>query len=134
MGVTQFVDAFVHDSKVGFLQNAEPFSYFSTRGVTESSRSISGWIEANVTRPVDKAVESTVDYAAEKAEQAKKAAAEAAAAAEKKAQQAMGYAAQKAQQVKQAAADAATSAGQAISNTTQQAIEGLEAAWKRLDW
>ncbi len=133
-GVTQFVDAFVHDSKVGFLQNAEPFSYFSTRGVTESSRSVSGWIEANVTRPVDKAVESTVDYAAEKAEQAKKAAAEAAAAAEKKAQQAMDYAAQKAQQAKQAAADAAKSAGQAISNTTQQAVDGLESAWKRIGW
>lgn len=67
-GVVQFVDSFVHDSKVGFLQNAEPFSYFSTRGVSESTHSVSGWIETNVSRPVDKAVETTVDYASEKAE------------------------------------------------------------------
>jgi len=50
---------------------------------------VSGWIEANVSRPVDNAVESTVDCATEKAEQAKKAAQEAAAAVEKKARQAI---------------------------------------------
>jgi hypothetical protein len=133
-GVARFVDTYIHDSKVGFLQNAEPFSYFSTRGVSESTRSVSGWVEANVARPVDKAVESTVDYAAEKAEQAKSAATEAAAAAERKAKQALDYASQKAQEAGQAASDAVKSAGQAIGNTTRQAIDALDSAWKRFSW
>jgi hypothetical protein len=133
-GAMNFVHSFVHDSKVGFLANAEPFSYFSQRGVHESSRSVSGWIEANVTRPVDRAVESTVDFATEKAEQAKKAAQDAAAAAKKKAQEALDYAAQKAEQARKAAADAAQSAGKSIGDATKQAIDGLSAAWDKFGW
>jgi hypothetical protein len=129
-GMTQFVHGFIHDSKVGFLQNAEPFSYFSQRGIHESTRSVSGWMEANVTRPVDKAVESTVDYAAEKAEQAKKAAHEAALAAEKTAAQAMHYASEKASQAKAAA----SSAGQSIANGAQQAMDALSTAWGKYGW
>jgi hypothetical protein len=43
-GVVEFVSKYVHDSKVDFLFNAEPFSYFSSRGVEESS--ISVWQES----------------------------------------------------------------------------------------
>jgi hypothetical protein len=39
-GVVEFVGRYVHDSKVDFLLNAEPFSYFSSRGVAESGISI----------------------------------------------------------------------------------------------
>jgi hypothetical protein len=133
-GAMNFVHSFVHDSKVGFLANAEPFSYFSQRGIHESSRSVSGWIEANVTRPVDKAVESTVDYAAEKAEQVKQVAHDAAVAAEKKAKEAWDYAAQKAEQARKAAAEAARSAGQSIGNATKQAADALGAAWDKFGW
>jgi hypothetical protein len=38
--VVEFVSRYVHDSKVDFLLNAEPFSYFSSRGVEESSAGI----------------------------------------------------------------------------------------------
>jgi hypothetical protein len=43
-GVVSFVSRYVHDSKVDFLGNAEPFSYFKSRGVDEST--ISVWEEA----------------------------------------------------------------------------------------
>jgi hypothetical protein len=36
-GVVEFMSRYVHDSKVDFLGNAEPFSYFMARGVNESS-------------------------------------------------------------------------------------------------
>jgi hypothetical protein len=133
-GVMDFTHTFVHDSKVGFLQNAEPFSYFSQRGVNESSHSVSGWIEANVARPVDKAVEATVDYATEKAEQAKKAAHDAAVAVENKAKQALDYAAEKAAQAKAAAAQAAQAAGEAVGSTAKEAVQSLETAWGKLGW
>ncbi len=133
-GVMDFTHTFVHDSKVGFLQNAEPFSYFSQRGVSESSHSVSGWLEANVSRPVDKAVEATVDYATEKAEQAKKAAHDEAVAVENKAKQALDYAAEKAAQAKAAAAQAAQAAGEAIGSTAKEAVRGLETAWGKLGW
>ena len=35
-----FIGNYVHDSKVDFLSNAEPFSYFTSRGVNESSRNV----------------------------------------------------------------------------------------------
>ncbi len=56
-----FIHTYLHDSKVGFINNIEPFSYFSQRGVSESSRSVYGGLEYNINRPVNKAVESTVD-------------------------------------------------------------------------
>ncbi|UUS65330.1 MULTISPECIES: DUF2235 domain-containing protein [unclassified Acinetobacter] len=40
--VTKFYSDFVHDSKYGFLFNAEPFSYFRQRTVYESRRSDQG--------------------------------------------------------------------------------------------
>lgn len=113
-GVMDFVHSFVHDSKVGFMSNAEPFSYFSQRGVSESNRSVRGWLEANVARPVDGAIESSADYAEEKAEQVSKAAAE-------KAEQVKKAAIEKAEQAKRAAAEAAKKAKETAIETAEKA-------------
>lgn len=40
--ITKFYSDFVHDSKYGFLFNAEPFSYFRQRTIYESRRSQQG--------------------------------------------------------------------------------------------
>lgn len=37
-----FYSSYVHDSKYGFIYNAEPFSYFRQRTVYESKRSWKG--------------------------------------------------------------------------------------------
>ncbi|MDR0775371.1 MAG: DUF2235 domain-containing protein [Azonexus sp.] len=140
-GVMSFIHGYVHDSKVGFMSNAEPFSYFSQRGIGESSRSVYGWFESNIVRPVDKAVEDTVDYATEKAQQAKDYATEKATEvkdyATEKAQQVKDYATEKAQQAKEAISDAASqgkqiveSAGDSIGAATQKAVDGLNSAWE----
>ena len=124
-GVMRFLHTYIHDSKVGFLSNAEPFSYFSQRGVSESTRSVQGWFEHNVARPADKAYEATVDAASrgiEKGAEAAKKAQEAALEAAKKVEQAASAAAQKVQQ-------AAQSSAQAISNGVQEAISVVKQAW-----
>lgn len=59
--VLHFIHTYVHDSKAGFLMNAEPFSYFSKRGMAESSHSVQGWFEKHVARPVDHVYEATAD-------------------------------------------------------------------------
>jgi hypothetical protein len=133
-GMASFVDRFVHDAKVGFLSNAEPFSYFSQRGVTESTRSVSGWFESNVARPVDKAVESATDYVGEKVDQGQKAAREAAEAAAQQARHSTAYAAEQAQRAQAAAARAARSVGDAVGNATKQALDGLSEAWQKFAW
>lgn len=47
--VLQFIQHNVHDSKAGFLHAKEPFSYFTARGMAESSQNVLarglGWIE-----------------------------------------------------------------------------------------
>lgn len=51
-----FIGNYVHDSKVDFLSNAEPFSYFTWRGINESSRNVlTPWYDSAV-----KAVEATI--------------------------------------------------------------------------
>ena len=66
-GVVNFVKSFIHDSKVDFVGNIEPFSYFSPRGVKESTKSVwqetSDWVGEKVGSAED-AVESA--YAAGK--------------------------------------------------------------------
>lgn len=53
---TNFIAHYVHDSKVDFLSNAEPFSYFAWRGINESTRNIlAPWYDKAV-----QAVEATV--------------------------------------------------------------------------
>ncbi|KAF1020809.1 MAG: hypothetical protein GAK30_02304 [Paracidovorax wautersii] len=160
-GVRDFIHTYVHDSKVGFINNAEPFSYFSQRGVSESSRSVYGWAEYNVSRPVDHAVESTVDYASEKAQQAKDVAVETAGKVKDKANQAVDYASDKAnqawdattdaaqrakgatieaaKQTKQAvssaaqkAVDTASQVKQSVGQATQNALNKLDSAWKEI--
>lgn len=121
----RFLHTYIHDSKVGFLSNAEPFSYFSKRGVSESTRSVQGWFEHNIARPVDKAYETTVDAASrgiEKGAEATKKAQEATIDAAKKVEQAASAAAQKVQQ-------AAQSTAEAISKGTQEAISMVKQAW-----
>ena len=71
--VLDFVNQFVHDSKAGFLSNFEPFTYFSKRGVDESTHSVQGWYDKSIARPVEKAAEQVTDAAkaaAKKAEEA----------------------------------------------------------------
>jgi hypothetical protein len=47
--VLQFIQHYVHDSKAGFIYGCEPFSYFTARGMAESSRNVLaqglGWID-----------------------------------------------------------------------------------------
>lgn len=153
-----FIHQYIHDSKVGFMNNAEPFSYFSHRGLNESSRSVTGWMVHNVSRPMDQAVESTIDYASEKIDQAQEYAQEKAQQARELAEEAARQAKEAAQQAKDAAmetgrqirdiavetgnqiGDAASSAGQAIreaatevgntvSETTRNAVDRLGKAW-----
>ena len=153
-----FIHQYIHDSKVGFMNNAEPFSYFSHRGLNESSRSVNGWMVHNVSRPMDQAVESTIDYASEKIDQAQEYAQEKAQQARELAEEAARQAKEAAQQAKDAAmetgrqirdiavetgnqiGDAASSAGQAIreaatevgntvSETTRKAVDRLGKAW-----
>jgi hypothetical protein len=109
-GAMSFIHGYVHDSKVGFMSNFEPFSYFSQRGIAESSRSVQGWFESSIARPVGRAFEDAVYYAAEKAQQAKEAARNAVS------------------QGKQIA----ESAGSRIEAATQKTADGLNAAWEYL--
>lgn len=87
-GVWRFVHDFVHDSKVDFIANVEPFSYFRLRMMQESTRSV--WNE-------------TGDWIEDKANKAANAADEAAQAAQHKARQAADWGAEKAQQTQDAA-------------------------------
>ena len=51
--VLNFIQHFVHDSKAGFIHALEPFSYFTARGMAESSRNVLaqglGWIDDKLT-------------------------------------------------------------------------------------
>lgn len=127
-GVMGFVHTYVHDSKAGFLNNAEPFSYFSKRGVSESSRSVQGWFEDNVARPVDKAYEATVEAASLGIEKGADAIHKAQEAAIEKAQQARELLDQAANKVQQAA----QSTAQTIGERTQEAISLAKQAWRYL--
>ncbi|AMO94903.1 hypothetical protein CFter6_2215 [Collimonas fungivorans] len=50
--IVTFVQNWVHDSKAGFINGVEPFSYFRPRGMTESSRNVLAkglqWLDENV--------------------------------------------------------------------------------------
>lgn len=125
-GAMGFVHTYIHDSKVGFLNNAEPFSYFSKRGISESTRSVQGWFEDNVARPADHAYEATVDAASrgiEKGAEAAKNAREAFAEKAKQAGEAADAALKQGQQ-------AALNAGNAINQATQDAVNGLKSVWQ----
>lgn len=63
-GVIEFVSKYVHDSKVDFLGNVEPFSYFRPRGIDESTDSVwqegGNWIKSRAKSASD-AVGQTVE-------------------------------------------------------------------------
>jgi len=50
--VLSFIQNYIHDSKSGFLMSVEPFSYFRSRGISESSRNVLAkgwqWLDENV--------------------------------------------------------------------------------------
>ncbi len=138
-GVMDFVHRYVHDSKVGFLSNFEPFSYFSSRGISESSRSVRGWFEDQVARPVDKAYESTVDAANRAMEKGVEAARKAQEVVSEKARQAAEVISDTAKQVQQSAGEATNSAvrqgkqmAESVSKATRDAVETLGSAWNYL--
>ena len=124
--VVQFVSHYVHDSKVDFIMNVEPFSYFKARGVQESTISIwqegGNWIydKAEVVSEASKAAYEAGKNKAEAAVDATtKAAKEAADAAQRKAKQAADYAQEKAAQ----AADAANRAYDATAKAAREAAD-----------
>lgn len=63
-GAVEFVSKYIHDSKVDFMGNIEPFSYFRPRGVHESTISVwqegGEWIR-NKSRSAVQAVVDTVE-------------------------------------------------------------------------
>lgn len=136
-GVANFVNQFIHDSKVGFIHNAEPFSYFSQRGISESMHSVQGWFDQHVARPVDHAVEATVDYSKEKAAQVKQAASDTADAIERKATETADAVKKRTSELYQegkratteavdAAERKASEAYQSVKRTTADAIDAAE--------
>lgn len=127
-GAMKFIHTYIHDSKVGFANNGEPFSYFSKRGISESSRSVQGWFEDNVSRPVDKAYESTVDAASKGIEKGAEAAKKAQEAVVEKAQQAKEAIAEKAQQAKDALTNTADKVQKAVSETTKKLGDAASSA------
>lgn len=130
--VIHFFDNWVHDAKVGFLSNAEPFSYFSRRGISESTHSVQGWFEESIVGPVGRAydasvdsIKSAADFAAKKTEQIYDAASEAT-------RKAGHYVADKASQAAEGGAALLDDAGDAIDQTTQDAMKSLKGAWRSL--
>lgn len=140
-GLMEFVHSYVHDSKVGFISNAEPFSYFSKRGVSESERSVQGWFEEHVSRPIGHAYDATEDKANEIIDEGKKVAQ----AAEKKVESAYEdgkkAVANTYEQTKAAVSKAKDEAGHAIQSGARQAGEAVNSAmdaankaWQSLGW
>lgn len=125
--VTDFIARYVHDSKVDFLGNVEPFTYFRPRGVEESSVSVwtegGNWIQAKVDEVVSAASDGkdkVVSAAEEAAEKAKMAAA----AAQQKAVEAS-------QLAKRKALEAASAANEAYGATARAAKDAADAANQR---
>jgi Uncharacterized alpha/beta hydrolase domain (DUF2235) len=128
-GVVDFVAQFVHDSKVDFIGNVEPFSYFKPRGVQESTISIwqegGNWVSDKV-RAVAAAADSGFNTAKKEAAHAYDVAAqktaEAADAAKRKAQEA----AAAANEAYETTAKAASDAADAVKQKAQEAANAAE--------
>jgi hypothetical protein len=128
--VVEFVSRYVHDSKVDFLLNAEPFSYFSSRGVEESGISVwqegGNWLGSKG-RTVSNALQGAVEIGQRKAQAvgdaASMAAKEATNAAQRIAVEATDFASSKAVESAQTAsrvyAAAANTGNQAVSAAGQ---------------
>lgn len=138
-GVVEFVSRYVHDSKVDFVMNAEPFSYFKPRGVLESTVSIwtewGNWIgqKADATteavgnavesgkQKVGQAVDATTQAAKDAAAEAQRRAEALAAATQRKAEEAARYAQRKADEAIAAAKRTYDAASQAASDAAEAA-------------
>jgi hypothetical protein len=139
-GVLDFVRSYVHDSKVDFIGNVgDPFSYFKSRGITESTRSV--WQEAGdwihdqaqvVTHASKSAYEASKRKVVQAAEATAQATQEAADAAERKANEAAAYAERKRQEAMSAAKRVAHAtqdkAREAAAYAKQKAQEAADAA------
>jgi hypothetical protein len=141
-GVVDFVARYVHESKVDFIFNIEPFSYFRSRGIQESTVNVTVewgyWLSDKVEdgkqaigqayesgkKKVGEAADATVETAKEAADEARRRAEAAAAAAQRKAEEAARYAERKAQEAKAVAE-------RAYDATTQAASDAAEAAQRK---
>lgn len=131
-----FVSRYVHDSKVDFMGNIEPFTYFRPRGVDESSVSVwtegGNWIRYKV-ESISGAAKSIAETGKEKlvsvaegtaaivkrtAEVAQQRTSEASDFAARKANEAADFAARKANQ----AADASASAYEAVAESGRKTV------------
>lgn len=121
-GVVEFVSQFVHDSKVDFLANVEPFSYFSPRGIHESTRSIwkegYDWLSHKGQR-VEEAAQLAYTSTSAAAREAKERAERAAHAAAEKAQQ--GY--QQGKDAVQRGANAVQRQAEETKDSAQRMVE-----------
>lgn len=141
-GVVDFVARYVHDSKVDFIGNKEPFSYFKARGIDESTSSVwqdaSTWIQTS-TAEVSKTVQSSVARGKAKAEkladtvstavtetadEVAQKAQEAAEAVKRRAIRARDYAGQKVDQ----AANAARATAESIANGAKRTADQVTRA------
>lgn len=136
-GVVKFVSQFVHDSKVDFIGNIEPFSYFKPRGVWESNISVwtewGNWVVAKsdaVTETVGNAYESGKKQVGEAVDATTKAAKDTAEAAQRKAEEAAEYAKRKAEE---AAAYTQRKAREAADYARQKADEAAAATKRAYD-
>ncbi|HEX9171551.1 MAG TPA: DUF2235 domain-containing protein [Telluria sp.] len=132
-GTVDFVSRFVHDSKVDFMGNIEPFSYFRPRGVEESTVSVwqegGNWLRSRVSRVRDQTSQA-LEIAKEKARRAAGATAEAAQEAANAAQRGVTQAAQFA---RQKANNAAAAANNAYAATAQVAGDAVEVIQEQVD-
>ncbi len=124
-----FVARYVHDSKVDFMGNIEPFTYFRPRGVEESSISVwtegGNWIRGKIDTVVS-AGEATKEKVVNAAEQAAEFAKQSAEAAQRKAIEAADYANRKAD-------EAAAAANAACDTAARSAREAAAAARQRAE-
>lgn len=143
-GVVDFVSRFVHDSKVDFIGNIEPFSYFRPRGILESNISIwaewGNWMGSkrdaavqavggaydSAKREVGEAVDATTQAATDAADAVRREAEAAAAAAQRKAAEAADYARHKAE-------EAAAAAKRTYDAGVKAASEAAEAAQRHAE-
>lgn len=146
-GVLDFVSAYVHDSKVDFLMNAEPFSYFKARGIEESTSSVwqdaGAWIQTKGTEAahavqstaaagrakVEQAADTVATTAKETAQTVADHAREAAEAVEQRAIQARDYVQHKAEEAATAVKRTAEQAATEVRRGANQVADGAREAY-----
>ncbi len=146
-GVLDFVAAYVHDSKVDFLMNAEPFSYFKARGIEESTSSVwqdaGAWIQTKGTEAshavqstaaagrakVEQAADTVATTAKETAQTVADHAREAAEAVEQRAIQARDYVQHKAEEATTAVKRTAEQAATEVRRGANQVADGAREAY-----